>query len=147
MMEGYKDTEAYFKYTSFIHLEIKTLMLLGQCYRRMDQQKRSLEVYRTCVEKLEYLIMRMERTGLGAGLPSGESKKHEHLTLEYYRFLSLLFLNISKSLEDTDQILSAQAMVKIACFNLEDLGVSPSNGFYDTIKMNQNFLSGKVASR
>ncbi len=143
LMEGFKESTAYLKYSSFTYLEIRTLMMLGIAYRRLNKVKKSVEVFTACLEQLRYLLQRNERFPKTDTLTKN---KYENLVKSYHKLLSLVFLNISSSLEHLSEVMSCQAIAKIAWMNLEDCEMLDKDNFVDSMKMHHSFLNGKVPS-
>lgn len=141
LMEGFKDSTAYLKYSSFTYFEIRTLLMLGTAYRRLNKVKKSVEVFTACLEQLRYLLQRNDRFPKSDTLTKN---KYENLVKSYHKLLSLTFLNLSSSLEQMDQVLSSQAIAKIAWMNLEDCELLDKDNFVDSMKMHHSFLNGKV---
>ena len=140
-MEGFKESTAYLKYSWFTYFEIRTLLMLGIAYRRLKKVKKSIEVFTNCLEQLRYLLQRNERFPKSDTLTQN---KYENLVKSYHKLLSLVFLNISNSLEQMDQVMSSVAMAKVAWMNLEDCELLEKDNFVDSMKMHHGFLNGKV---
>jgi hypothetical protein len=170
-LRGHKDSEHYVislliiqvKYHSFTMLEIRNLFGMGICLRKLENYFESMDVLRSILPKLDYLIkiylpgyfesekdkkstnspLKIRRSNTRDNFIGMTLKKQVQLD-KLSKLTALVFMNLSRTLEFMSKYYHSEVLCRAAMHTAEDSIDPPSQEFGDLCSSFYSFIAGKV---
>lgn len=167
-LRGHKDSEHYVKYQSFTTLELRNMFGLAICLRKLGNHFESLDVLRSMLPKIEYLLKinsqedndlesllaaklspnsprKLRKSNTTVFFPTISVKKQAQQT-KCIKLATLVFMNLSRTLECMNKYYHSEVTARTALHCAEDCMLPESDEFSELLASYYSFVAGKVIS-